>query len=133
MTVRAPIVSFLLALAVAGGLLPPGAAAPAAAATLKVAIIVGPTAITDSHYLPSAEQIEATAVAAGAVVDLRYCATPAEAREAVSGANIVVYLGHGNGFPNPYSSTLYPDRVNGWGLNRTTTNGDSDSWSKPMR
>ena len=52
---------------------------------------------------------------------------------AVNGANVIVYFGHGNGYPNPYTSgTEYTDRVNGWGLNRTTTNGDSDNWSTTM-
>jgi hypothetical protein len=47
----------------------------------------------------------------------------------VNGANIIVYFGHGNGYPNPYGSTELVDRTNGWGLNTTTTNGDADSWS----
>jgi hypothetical protein len=29
---------------------------------------------------------------------------------------VIVYYGHGNGFPNPYSSTENPASVNGWGL-----------------
>lgn len=93
-----------------------GAPAPVAAAAPKVAIIVGPTEITDSHYQPWAEDLADTARAAGATVDLRYCPTPAEAKTAASGASIIVYFGHGNGFPNPYSSTENPLSVNGWGL-----------------
>ncbi len=89
---------------------------PAVAAGPKVAVIVGPTAITDSHYKPWADELAATARAAGATVDLRYCPTPAEAKAAVNGASIVVYFGHGNGFPNPYSATENPLSVNGWGL-----------------
>jgi hypothetical protein len=87
-----------------------------AAAAPKVAILVGPTAITDSHYFPWAKQLRSTAQAAGATVDLRYCATPKQAKAATAGASIIVYLGHGNGFPNPYSATESTDRVNGWGL-----------------
>ena len=86
------------------------------AAAPKVAIIVGPTGITDSHYQPWAEDLADTARAAGASVDLRYCPTPAQAKAAANGASIVVYFGHGNGFPNPYSSTENPLSVNGWGL-----------------
>jgi hypothetical protein len=122
--VRAPIAVLSLVLAIIAGLLP-SAAPTAAAATLKVAIIVGPTEITDSNYLPSAQQIETTAIASGAAVDLAYCATPDEAKAAANGANIIVYLGHGNGFPNPYSSTLLTDRTNGWGLR----NPDAD-WTE---
>jgi hypothetical protein len=51
----------------------------------------------------------------------------------VADANIIVYLGHGNGYPNPYSGgTELRDRTNGWGLNRTTFGGDSDNWSTKM-
>ena len=54
-------------------------------------------------------------------------------KAAVDGADVIVYFGHGNGYPNPYTvGTEYTDRVNGWGLNRTTTNGDSDNWSSTM-
>ena len=51
-------------------------------------------------------------------------ATWANVREAVDGANVIVYFGHGNGYPNPYSSgTEYTDRVNGWGLNMREDDG----------
>jgi hypothetical protein len=94
------------------------APSPTHAAAQKVAIIVGPTAISTSNYVPYADQIAATASAAGATVVKAYCAnaTAAKVLAAVQGANIIVYLGHGNGFPNPYSSTLDPNLVNGWGL-----------------
>jgi S-layer homology domain len=97
-----------------------------AAAPPKVAILVGPTEITDSHYRPSAERIADTASAAGATVDLRYCATPAEAKAATNGASIIVYLGHGTGFPNPYSDVEFTQWVNGWGLRDP---GKSQGWA----
>ena len=50
----------------------------------------------------------------------------------MAGASVVVYLGHGNGSPSPYSSSEWPDRNNGWGLNRTINGGDSDDWSTKM-
>ena len=58
-------------------------------------------------------------------------------RTAVAGANVVVYLGHGNGSPSPYSSSEWPDRHNGWGLNRppraaTRTTG-RPRWSIAVR
>ena len=59
-------------------------------------------------------------------------ATWSKVRAAVNGANVIVYFGHGNGYPNPYSSTENTDRVNGWGLNRTTSDGDGDNWSTTM-
>lgn len=109
-------------------------AQPAAAGTAKVAIIVGPVGSLTNTYRSFANEVAADATAAGATVVKAYSpsATWANVRAAVAGANVVVYFGHGNGFPNPYSSTENTDRVNGWGLNRTTTNGDADSWSSTM-
>jgi len=108
---------------------------PAAASVApKVAIIVGPTGGQTDFYRNDADEVAAAAEAAGATVARAYSpeATWANVMAAVDGANIVIYMGHGNGFPSPYSSTENRDRVNGWGLNRTTTNGDSDNWSTTM-
>ncbi|MGH2428636.1 MAG: S-layer homology domain-containing protein [Candidatus Limnocylindria bacterium] len=82
-----------------------------------------------------ADDVADAASAAGATVAKAYSptATWGNVRNAVDGANVVVYFGHGNGYPNPYTiGHQYTDRVNGWGVNRTTTNGDSDSWSSTM-
>ncbi|MBA2266205.1 MAG: hypothetical protein H0W17_07415, partial [Chloroflexi bacterium] len=110
------------------------APAPTAAAATKVAIIVGPVGSLTNSYRSMANEVATAAVAAGATVAKAYSpsATWANARAAVNGANVIVYFGHGNGYPNPYSATESPDRVNGWGLNRTTSNGDSDNWSTTM-
>jgi hypothetical protein len=110
--------------------------APAVAATpLKVVIIVGPTGDLTQNYRETGNKIANVAKDAGAEVVKVYSprATWSRVRNAVAGANVVVYLGHGNGYPNPYSSgTEYRDRANGWGLNRTTEGGDSDNWSTKM-
>jgi hypothetical protein len=109
--------------------------APAVAATpLKVVIIVGPTGAQTDGYRSTGNSIAAAATAAGAEVVKVYSpkATWARVRNAVVGANVVVYLGHGNGSPNPYGSAELSDRHNGWGLNRTTTGGDVDNWSTKM-
>ena len=45
-------------------------------------------------------------------------ATRAAARAAVNGANIIVYIGHGSGYPNPYVGFNQPAYNNGWGLNK---------------
>jgi Bacterial Ig-like domain len=111
------------------------ATAPVAAADpLKVVIIVGPTGAMTDGYRQTGNSIANVATAAGAEVVKVYSprATWKRVRNAVAGANVVVYLGHGNGFPNPYGSTELPDRHNGWGLNRTTEGGDSDNWSTKM-
>ena len=105
-----------------------------AAAAPKVVIIVGPTGSVTSSYRSQGDSIAATAVADGATVVKVYSpnATWANVKAAVNGANIVIYLGHGNGYPNPYTTTFYGDRTDGWGLNRTTTGGDGDNWSTTM-
>lgn len=110
-------------------------AAPVGAATAKkVVIIVGPTGAQTQSYRDKGDAIAAAAVAAGATAVKVYSpnATWAKVKTAVNGANIIVYLGHGNGYPNPYGTTELVDRTNGWGLNRTTTHGDQDNWSTTM-
>ena len=100
----------------------------------KVVIIVGPTGSVTSSYRSQGDQIAATAAADGATVVKVYSpnATWANVKAALNGANVVIYLGHGNGYPNPYTTTFYGDRTDGWGLNRTTTGGDVDNWSTAM-
>jgi hypothetical protein len=124
-----------IALSLAMGWTMLGIAPVSAATTLKVVIIVGPTGDLTKNSRETGNDIAKAATAAGAEVVKVYSprATWARVRSAVAGANVVVYLGHGNGYPNPYSSgTEWTDRVNGWGLNRTENGGDSDNWSTRM-
>ena len=85
----------------------PFASSPAAAASaLRVAIIVGPVGgELTPQYIELAEMAAAEAEQAGAKVVRAYSpkATPRRVLRAVEGANIVIYFGHGTGFPNPYS------------------------------
>jgi hypothetical protein len=101
---------------------------PAAARTppARVAIIVGPVGDElTPEYLVIAEMAAAAAEARGARVARAYSpnATPEAVVAAVEGANIVVYLGHGTGFPNPYSDVPNPAVVNGWGLQGPAADG----------
>jgi Big-like domain-containing protein len=93
----------------------------AGAAGQKVVVIVGPVGggSIQTNYLNRGESIADAAEARGATVVRVFSpnATYAAARAAVNGANIIVYIGHGSGYPNPYSSTLQPAWNNGWGLN----------------
>jgi PKD repeat protein len=87
----------------------------------KVVVIVGPVgggSIQDL-YLSKGEAIAQAAEALGATAVRVFSpnATYATARAAVNGANIIVYIGHGSGYPNPYSANLQPAWNNGWGLN----------------
>lgn len=105
------------------------APAPASAAGEKVAIIVGPVGSMTSSYRAQADQVAAAAAAAGAVPVKVYSpnATWPAVQAAANGASAIIYFGHGNGYPNPYSATENPDRVNGWGINRTAAGHDMES------
>ncbi len=129
--VRRPL-TVLVALALAIGLAGLSSPARGAAPAVKVAIIVGPvgTELTPV-YIQIAETAAKTAESHGATVARAY--SPAADADhviaAVQDANIVVYLGHGVGTPNPYSSQPNPETTNGWGLNGPSRRGDhSDSW-----
>src|SRR6185312_10268953 len=93
----------------------PFASSPAAAtSSLRVAIIVGPVGgELTPQYIELAEMAAAEAERAGAKVVRAYSpqASPRRVLRAVEGANIVIYFGHGTGFPNPYSKTLNPEVV----------------------
>ncbi len=88
----------------------------------KVVVIVGPVGggAIQTNYLNRGESIADAATALGATVVRVFSpnATYAKARAAVNGANVVVYIGHGSGFPNPYAGTLQTAFNNGWGLNK---------------
>jgi hypothetical protein len=51
-------------------------------------------------------------------------ATWARVKSAVSGASIVIYFGHGNGWPSPYTFDPNYTTKDGFGLNATEGNGD---------
>ena len=97
----------------------------------KVAIIVGPVgAELTPVYIEIAEEAAARATELGGAVSRAYSpdATPENVLAAMDGANIVVYLGHGLGFPNPYAATVHAETTNGFGLQGPAAHGDhSDS------
>ena len=123
-----------LAIAVATLIGSLGFAAPAGASTpVKVAIIVGPVGEELTPvYISIAEAAATAAETRGATVARAYSpnADQKSVRAAVRDANIVVYLGHGVGSPNPYSDSPSAATTNGWGLNGPKARGDhSDSWA----
>jgi len=117
----------LAAIVLAAGLIAPAAAAGpgvarVAAATgsgAKVVIVVGPTGGATDAYLDDARAAAAAARQwTDQVVELY---TPDATWDAVAsalqGASIVVYMGHGNGFPSPHANAMDADTQNGLGLN----------------
>src|SRR5206468_3784678 len=99
----------------------------AAAAGLKVVLIVGPVESLTSTYRGWMDKVATAATANGAAVTKVYSpnATWSKVLSTIQGANIVVYMGHGNGFPSPYSSTLNPSKVDGFGLNDPANPSDN--------
>jgi hypothetical protein len=105
------------------------ASAPEArAATAKVVIVVGPVGSSTSNYRDSARKLASQARSYGAAVKEIYSpyATWSRVRDAAVDANVLIYLGHGNGWPSPYYpfSTTSKD---GMGLNASYGNGNSNT------
>ncbi len=122
------IATTFAALLVAGlGILVPAGATPAQAASVnpKVVIIVGATGSVTPTYRSYADQLYAEAIKYSSNVVKVYSpnATWSRVKSAVNGASIIVYLGHGNGWPSPYGNDAAYTTKDGFGLNYDT-NGD---------
>ena len=119
------ILAMIVAAAVAAGMIagPVAAARPA----VKVAIIVGPVgSLTDMYRsIGTAAAREARRWTDDVVTVFSPDATWPTGQAALRGASIVVYLGHGNGWPSPYRDALYPPTQNGLGLNPVAGGDDS--------
>jgi hypothetical protein len=124
--IRSLLITIFAALIVATGAT---ASAPEAqAATRKVVIVVGPVGSATTSYRDSARKLASLARSYGATVKEIYSpyATWTRVRDASVGANLLIYLGHGNGWPSPY----YPYSTatkNGMGLNSSYGNGNSNN------
>jgi hypothetical protein len=117
----------LAALLVALGAL--SAIPPAAsAATMKVVIVVGPVESMTGSYIYDARVLAKQARSYGASVTEIYSpyATWSRVRSAAQGANLFIYLGHGNGWPSPYAPFRATSK-DGLGLNATSGNGNSNN------
>ena len=118
-----------LALAVSGalgGLSPAAVPAASAASGARVVIIVGATHSATPGYRADAESAYAEAIKWTPNVTRVYSpyATWAAVKAAVKGANLVLYFGHGNGWPSPYTYDPTYATKDGFGLNATAGNGD---------
>ncbi len=98
----------------------------AAAGDPKVVIIVGATHAATAGYRADADSAYAEAIKYTSNVVKVYSpnATWAAVKAAVVGASVVIYMGHGNGWPSPYTyDPLYATK-DGFGLNATAGAGD---------
>jgi hypothetical protein len=118
------LLSFLIVAIAVGGFI----ASPTrvtAASPVKVVIVVGPVEGSTGRYVDHAKRYAAQARSLGAAVTEIYSprATWTKVKAAAVGANIFIYLGHGNGYPSPYGafSNL---RKNGLGLNGSYNAGN---------
>jgi hypothetical protein len=77
-----------------------------AAAGKKVVIVVGPAGSSTANYIYNAKKLAAQARSYGATVYQIYSphATWAKVKSVAQGANLFIYLGHGNGYPSPYGA-----------------------------
>jgi hypothetical protein len=118
------IVGIALATATAIGGLAAGAG-PVDAASPKVVIVVGPVGSSTASYISRARSLAAQARSYGARVYEIYTpnATWARVRQYAQGANLLIYLGHGNGSPSPYGP-LNRYKMNGLGLNPYAGSGN---------
>jgi hypothetical protein len=100
----------------------------ASAATMKVVIVVGPVESMTSTYIYDAKVLAKQARSYGASVTEIYSpyATWGRVRRAAQGANLFIYLGHGNGWPSPYAPFRATSK-DGLGLNATSGNGNSNN------
>ena len=109
--------------------------APVAAATKqstattgrpKVVLVVGPVGSSTAGYIADARRLAAQVREYGAAVTELYSpnATWARVVAATKGANLLIYLGHGNGWPSPYPGI--PAFTNGMGLNASAGQGNAN-------
>jgi hypothetical protein len=128
---RASVVVLATLLAVlAVGPVGPASAAAATKIAPKVVLVVGPAGSSTEAYRRLAD--EAAAVAAKYTPNVVKVYSPdatwPAVRQALQGASIVVYLGHGNGWPSRYRNELTPSTQNGMGLNPNAGAGDTHQY-----
>jgi hypothetical protein len=117
------IVGILIAIFLAATL--PGSVAAAQNAP-RVVVIVGPAeGLTDLYRsVGVAAAREARRWTSDVVSVFSPDATWPVVKRALRGASVVIYLGHGNGWPSPYRNAPYPKTQNGLGLNPVAGSGD---------
>jgi flagellar hook assembly protein FlgD len=109
-----------------------GITVPSVAAAIgdpKVVIIVGATGSVTATYRADADVAYAEAIKHTTNVVKVYSpnATWAKVKAAVTGASVVIYFGHGNGWPSPYGNDAAYTTKDGFGLNATAGAGDNNN------
>lgn len=124
---RRPIALLAATAMLAGALVLPSTAAGASA--LKIVVIVGAVHGQTGSYLERGEAAyqEARKYSSNVVKVFSPCATWSKVKAAISGAAIVIYFGHGNGYPSPYRTSPWPYSQNGFGLNATCNDGHNNT------
>ena len=121
---RKSAIALALAFVASLGMIVPSVSA--AAGDPKVVIIVGATHGATAGYRADADvaYAEARKYTSNVIKVYSPYATWAKVKAAVVGASIVIYMGHGNGWPSPYTyDPLYATK-DGFGLNATAGAGD---------
>ena len=93
----------------------------------KVVVIVGPVGDSTARFMRLGEEAaqEAEKYTTNVVRLYTPNATWPKVKAALQGASIVVYLGHGNGWPSKYRDHLFPPTQNGLGLNPVAGGGNT--------
>jgi hypothetical protein len=122
-TGRIRLLGALLVATIGLGLIP----TVASAATIRVVIVVGPVGSLTSSYLYDGRALAAQAKSYGASVTEIFSpnATWSRVKAAAQGANLLIYLGHGNGWPSPYAP-YRASSMDGLGLNSALAHGNYD-------
>ena len=121
---RKSAIALALALVASLGMIVPSVSA--AAGDPKVVIIVGATHGATAGYRADADvaYAEARKYTSNVIKVYSPNATWSKVKAAVVGASIVIYMGHGNGWPSPYTYDPPYTTKDGFGLNATAGAGD---------
>ncbi len=121
---RKSAIALALAFVATLGMIVPSVSA--AAGDPKVVIIVGATHGATAGYRADADvaYAEARKYTTNVIKVYSPYATWAKVKATVVGASIVIYMGHGNGWPSPYTYDPLYTTKDGFGLNATAGAGD---------
>ena len=120
---------FLVLTAAVGVFAAPASVRAAQTSDAKVVIIVGATHSATTKYRGYADQAYAEAIKYTPNVVKVYSpnATWSKVKSATVGASVVIYFGHGNGWPSPYTYDPKFTTKDGFGLNATAGDGDHNN------